>query len=151
MITLAQLATHLREQSYLMPSLLRAEHAHNAHTIAAEAAEYLGHELPEWPALAPSTVAEKTRLGYVGQVSATDPGLRTGEMQRSIEGAADFDGFTIGSREKKMLYFEIGTSRQPPRPALALALSRNVDHLGYRYGLLAMRALTPGATNVRIG
>ena len=42
------------------------------------AAEYIGHEMPQWAPLAESTIAEKTRLGFTDQVSPTDPLLRKG-------------------------------------------------------------------------
>lgn len=151
MIELSELVAWLRASADQMPLRLRAEHEHNAHTVAAEAAEYIGHEIPEWRPLAASTVKEKTDLGFVGRYSATDPLLRTGEMRDSIEGRADHDGFVVGSTSKKALWQEMGTSRGiPPRPFLALALMRNTEHLADRYGRLAAMALIPPGTNARL-
>jgi hypothetical protein len=148
MMTFAELALMLERSAAELPALLLAEHEHNALTIAAEAAEYIGHELPEWPPLAPSTVEQKQRLGYVGRISATDPLLRTGEMERSIEGRADADGFVIGSSSKIALYQEMGTSRIPPRPFMALAMQRNIEHLAERYDRLGVRILVPAGTRM---
>ena len=156
MIDLQTLIRHLQRATSEMPERLLVQHEANAHVVAGQAAEYLGHELPEWPPLSSWTVEEKTRLGYVGQVSATDPGLRTGDMQQSVEGAADADGFTVGSKDKKALWFEMGRAAtplggpQPPRPFLALALQRNLPHLGDTYGRILAQALTPPATRARI-
>ena len=88
MIPLKELIGHLQASADTLPARLHEQHEKNARIVAAEAAEYVGHELPEWPPLAQATVDEKTDLGYVGHVSATDPGLRTGEM-REINKAAD--------------------------------------------------------------
>ena len=49
------------------------------------AVDMIGRENPKWPPLAESTVEEKTHLGYVGHVSATDPLLRVGTLRDSIE------------------------------------------------------------------
>jgi hypothetical protein len=86
------------------------------------AVEYIGHELPSWPPLAASTVAQKQRLGFVGRVSATDPLLRTGEMRDSIAAEVVPYAVVVGSPLDKAMWQELGTSRIPPRPFLALAM-----------------------------
>lgn len=108
------------------------------------AAEYIGHELPEWPRLAASTIAEKTRLGYVGHVSATDPLLRTGDNQQSIEVELEGLDVAVGSHRKEFLFMEAGTSRAPPRPALAPAMLRTLPYAGDLLSETAVRLLTPG-------
>jgi hypothetical protein len=114
------------------------------------AAEYIGHEIPEWPPLAPSTITEKTRLGYVGHVSATDPLLRTGEMRDSIEVSVEGLEMAVGSKEKIALYQELGTSRIPPRPFLALAAQRSLPYAADVFGEIAVRSLVPPGTPVRL-
>jgi len=50
-----------------------------AELVRDQAREILGTEQPDWPALAPETVAEKARLGYPG-----GPLLRSGQMRDDI-------------------------------------------------------------------
>lgn len=91
---------------------------------------YIGQELPIWPALADSTVAEKERLGYFGQVSETDPLLRDGDMRESIEAAVVPDlgsvFIVLGSDSLVALYQEMGTSTIPPRPFLSTATAASI-------------------------
>ncbi len=111
--------------------------------LKVEARAYIGHELPEWPPLAASTVAEKERLGYVGHVSETDPLLRTGHLRESIE--VSIDGLTgvLGSTEPVALWQELGTSRIPPRPFLSLALFHSQPIAAPLFGRALMKVLTP--------
>lgn len=74
-----------------------------------------------WAPLADSTVAEKERLGYVGQVSDDDPLLRTGGMRDSIEKNADAAEAFVGSDDDKAVWQELGTRRIPPRSFLGSA------------------------------
>lgn len=72
-----------------------------------------------WPELAPSTQQSRVSQGF----SANEPGLRTGEMRDSIEKTVHrpFGGHMegeVGSNEDKLVYFELGTSKQPPRSVL---------------------------------
>lgn len=156
MISLTELIRHLQRSADAMPARILEQHARNGVTVAGEAAEYIGRELPEWPPLAPWTVEEKTRLGYINQVSPTDPGLRTGAMQKSIDSGASEAGFVVGSADKKLLWFELGRRAtplggpQPPRPVLALVMSRNLAPLADTYGRILARALTPPSTGKRI-
>ena len=86
--------------------------------------------MPEWAALKETTIYEKTRLGYVGQVSATDPLLRTGMMRESIEGAAEGLTGVVGTDDPKAKWQEFGATRVgrnrtgtiPPRPFIGMAM-----------------------------
>ena len=98
---------------------------------AAEAGEalsrgFIGQELPDWKPLARRTVREKLEEGYGGQVSATDPLLRTGRMRASISGKAvrlpNGAAVVIGSADPVARDQELGTARIPPRPFLARAM-----------------------------
>jgi hypothetical protein len=73
-----------------------------------------------WPPLAPSTLARK---------AADTPGLETGEMRDSIEYTADDHAVQIGSDNDKLVWFELGTSRQPPRSVLVEALHRKTNEV----------------------
>lgn len=96
--------------------------------LVEEARAEIGTEDQAWPPLAPSTVAEKDRLGYTGRVSATDPLLRTGELRDSIESAVDDRGVVLGSTDPVMVFHELGTERMPPRPVLATTMLRHGDY-----------------------
>ena len=76
-----------------------------------------------WAPLAESTIEEKEKLGYVGQVSATDPLLRTGEMRDSIVHIVDVPKsmVVVGSASAAMLAQELGTQHIPPRSELGIA------------------------------
>ena len=89
MIGFGDLATFLalsagRARAGMVPQM-----QHVMDGAAQEAKDFIGHELAEWKPLAPSTIAEKERLGFTGQVSATDPLLRTGDMRDSIEAMSE--------------------------------------------------------------
>jgi phage gpG-like protein len=84
----------------------------------------IGEEIREWADLAPATVEEKQRLGYTGQVSATDPLLRTGELRLSIGHTVEEHGVILGSTDPVAPYQEWGTDRIPPRPFIGATMSR---------------------------
>jgi phage gpG-like protein len=83
--------------------------------LEAEAKAMIGAEDPDWPPLADSTVADKQRLGYVDQVSATDPLLRTGELRDSIEHSADESEVVVGSNDEVAVVQELGNEHIPAR------------------------------------
>lgn len=129
-MTLGELAATLRRaETRVVPELERVVQAVTFSAVQ-KARRYIGHEMPEWAPLAESTIAEKERLGYVGQVSATDPLLRTGEMRDSIEGVVDGLTGVVGSDSKKALWQEFGATGVgrgragtiPPRPFIGLAM-----------------------------
>ena len=119
--------------------------------VAATARGLIGHELPIWPPLADSTIAEKTRLGYTGRLSATDPLLRTGGMRDSIDSVSEGLTTVVGSADPKALWQEMGTHKAsgaiPPRPFLATAMVQSLPRAAEILGNAAVRALSPpGAT-----
>ena len=109
------------------------------------AAEYIGHEMPEWAPLAPSTIAEKEKLGYVGQVSATDPRLRTGADRDSIGVTVEGLQLAVGSSREIFRYQELGTAHIPPRPVLEPAMEHSLAHAADVLGKTARELLRPGA------
>jgi len=118
-------------------------------TLAAAvmAKDLIGRENPEWAALAPSTIDEKARGGYLGRISATDPLYRTGEMRESIEGTVEGLTGVVGSTDKVALFQEMGTLRAsgsvPPRPFLGLAMSRVYPVADRVFGLIGANLLSP--------
>lgn len=71
-----------------------------------------------WPALAESTKAQRVAQGY----SADEPGLRSGAMRDSIEHTViSHEEAEVGSNDDHLFWFELGTSKQPPRSVLGIA------------------------------
>jgi HK97 gp10 family phage protein len=97
-----------------------------------EGEAWLG-SFPAWRPLAPSTLAEKTRLGYS---PPDNPLVRDRTMYDSIGYEVVRLTVTIGATAPYAVYQELGTSRMPPRPFIGPAL---VETLPY-----AMRVLTDG-------
>ena len=92
--------------------------------LVTDAKTMIGEEIREWADLAPSTVEEKQRLGYTGQVSATDPLLRTGQLRNSISSGVEGHKLVLGSDDPVAPYQEFGTSRIPPRPFIGATMFR---------------------------
>lgn len=80
---------------------------------------------PAWAELADSTQAERARLGY----SENDPGYRSGKMQRSIERKTINAETVVGSDDQDLVYFEMGTARQPPRSVLGGAAIHSAERI----------------------
>jgi len=116
-----------------------------AKEIAAK--KMIGHELSIWKPLDEVTIERKEREGFTGQVSATDPLLRTGEMRESIsyEVIPNPEGATviIGSSSKHAIYQELGTPTIPPRPFLSVATAESIPVAEKELGETAITLLTP--------
>jgi hypothetical protein len=72
---------------------------------------------PAWDELADRTQQERARLGY----SENDPGFRSGKMQKSVERTAINAEAAIGSNDQNLVWFDLGTEKQPPRPVIGPA------------------------------
>lgn len=145
MLSFDELADILERRAERVKPALEFDLAKIGELATTMAAEYIGHEMPEWPPLAPSTVAQKEKLGYTGQVSGTDPLLRTGALRESIKPAVEGLTLVVGSTDKIAAYQEMGTSRIPPRPFLGLALRNSLKYAEERLIETAAKLLTPGA------
>lgn len=88
------------------------------------ARELIGQEYPEWPPLSPRTIAEKQRLGFYGQVSSSDPLLRTGALRDSIKHSVEDDEVILGSDDPFAEFHEFGTELEPPRPFIGTTMFR---------------------------
>lgn len=147
MLTIGELALFLESR------VVNARHGlveitqHLMEHAAVEAKAVIGHELDQWPPLAASTIAEKQRLGYVNQISPTDPLLRTGDMRESVDAAAEATSYgakgVIGSRLKEALWQELGTAKIPSRPFLAGPIARIETKARHEIELYAMALLRP--------
>jgi hypothetical protein len=101
--------------------------------------EYQGESGPfiAWPELAESTKADRLRQGY----SEDEPGLRSGAMRDSITHQVSGHEAVIGSDDDKLVYFELGTSKQPPRSVLGGAAVESIDKICEITGRNAVIAL----------
>lgn len=124
------------------------------------AAEMFGHEMSFWEPLSQATlegfhhpygfyIKGKIELGYTGHVSATDPLLRTGATEHSIEVAVEGLTMAVGSPSKIFLYQEMGTHNPltgniPPRPVLGPAALASLPYSAEVFGELGVKLLTPG-------
>ena len=153
MIPLAEVAAHFRQAAREMRPALEATVHVLMEGAALTAREAIGREMETWDPLSARTIAEKMALGYTGQVSATDPLLRTGALRESISGDTDSHTYggvldevvgIVGSTDPVSKDQELGTSRIPPRPFLAPALILAQPAIEKALGELAQRACIPG-------
>lgn len=120
-LSLLGLAAAFEEVVRQMPAHQTRAMERAAVVIETEAKRVLGTYDYGWPPLAASTVARKA--------NGDEPGLETGEMRGSIEHVSSHDELTVGSDNDKAVWFELGTSRQPPRSFLAGALIHKEDEV----------------------
>ena len=90
-----------------------------------------------WPELADRTQDDRVKAGF----TANDPGLRTGEMRESIGHAVGDKEAVVGSNDENMVYFELGTVKQPPRSVLGTALVRKTPEVARILGEGVVSAL----------
>lgn len=122
-----------------LPSAVKRAEKHGlevgAKLIEAEAKAELGvyqsdtGPFPAWETLADRTQAERVQQGY----SANEPGLRSGAARASISHTVEGSVALIGSDDQHLVWFERGTSRQPPRSVFGVA--------GFRKGEEAAKAI----------
>jgi hypothetical protein len=95
-----------------------------AKIVSAEARRELGtyqdaaSPFAAWAELADATQEDRSNQGF----TPNDPGVRTGDMRDSIKHASDHESAVIGSDDDKMVWFELGTDKQPPRSVLGTAV-----------------------------
>jgi hypothetical protein len=143
MMTFGQVAEMLAKSASRCRAELEVDLAAVGALAVPAAAEFIGHELPQWAPLAASTVAEKKRLGYTGQVSATDPLLREGTLRDSIGAEVEGLELVVGSTDKIAAYQFAGTAHIPPRDPIALAMLGALDHAADRLGERGIALTTP--------
>lgn len=97
---------------------------HAARIVEEEAKHEIGHyqeaagPFAAWAELADSTKEDRAKKGF----TENDPGLRTGQMRESIGRAVEVPEAVVGSNDDKLIWFELGTSKQPPRSVLGTAV-----------------------------
>jgi|SRR5579859_3228208 len=75
-----------------------------------------------WPQLAEATQADRVAQGY----TPNDPLKRSGEAQQSIEYRVDGETVAVGSDDPNLLYAELGTVTEPPRPSVGPAMGESM-------------------------
>lgn len=93
-----------------------------------------------WAELADATKDDRVRRGF----SENDPGLRTGAMRDSIGIAVGAREAVVGSNDDHLVWFELGTSKQPPRSVLGIAAVHKGPQVARILGQGAVKALTGG-------
>ena len=127
----AGLAIHLGEVIAGEKEVERKALDKAARLVKRHAKAKLGHYQDEidpfiaWPELADSTKEDRLRKGF----SENDPGYRTGEMRASIEHEVGDHMAVVGSNDDKLVWFELGTEKQPPRSVLGGAVMECKDEL----------------------
>lgn len=107
---------------------------------AMAAQNLIGRENYFWAPLARSTVREKRRLGYFGQVSETDPVLRTGALRRSVRPISRGLSGLVASKSPIARYQDQGTRTIPARHFLLPGLKMAVAHFPRRLAAAWFRA-----------
>lgn len=99
----------------------------------------------KWAPLAPSTLQEKQRLGYIYNQYG-NPLVRRGDLKDSIDYTVGYDplkgfGFTVGSRDPIMKYQEFGTVRIPPRPVIVPSVIQAIPFVRKEIKIVLKRVL----------
>lgn len=92
---------------------------------------------PGWPELADATKEDRVRQGFTENA----PLLRSGEARDSIEKQVGLLEAVIGSKDERLLYFELGTAKMPARPVLGPAGWCNKDTILKLVGGAALAGL----------
>lgn len=146
MITLGQMAARLSAATGLTDVAVNESVKRSCEIIVDEAKDAIGTYKFGWPQLAPSTQAQRVRLGY----PANEPLLRTGELRDSISYTVDGSVGYVFSTSPVAVWMELGTVRIPPRPFLAGAADakrREVEEalqMGVVSGLISALKNQPG-------
>jgi hypothetical protein len=112
--TLTSFAAFLGEAAVALPIAEHRALEHAAVIVETEAKRVIGTYDYGWPQLADATQADRVAKGF----SPNDPGLRSGAMRDSIERTVLAHEAQIGSNDEHLVWFDQGTSKQPPRSVL---------------------------------
>lgn len=94
------------------------------------------YKFPKWAPLSEATIES-------GNPNNT-PLLRTGETRDSVDYTIDGDNVVIGSSEPTMVYHEVGTKTEPPRPVLGPAAYEARAMIRQIMGKATVLAVVPG-------
>jgi hypothetical protein len=141
--TLPGFSRFLAEMAIAMPLVEHLALDQAAAIVQAEAKRVLGTYDYGWIPLAPATRADRVAQGY----PADEPGLRSGDMRESIERQVSGDQAQVGSNDDHLVWFELGTVRQPPRSVLAEAARRKSEAVADTVGRVLHAHLKSGGTS----
>ena len=127
-----RLHTHGIKAMEWVGEIVEKEAKNELGTYQASAGPFAG-----WAELADSTKSDRVSKGF----TENDPGLRTGEMRESIRHVADDHEVVIGSDDDKMVWFEVGTAKQPPRSVLGVAVIHKEKEIQHHLGGSVVSAL----------
>jgi len=122
-MTLTGFITHLAAAQALVARASHSSLEQAARVVEREAKAKIGKYQTQagpfagWAELAQSTKDDRVRQGF----PENEPGLRTGQMRDSIGHAVGRNEAVVGSNDDKLVWFELGTSKQPPRSVLGIA------------------------------
>lgn len=140
---LLELAAHLGEIELRQHEMERRALEKAAKVVEKRAKKKIGEYQDQagpfiaWPELADFTKDDRLRKGF----TENDPGLRTGEMRDSIEHVVTGSEAHVGSNDDKLVWFELGTEKQPPRSVLGGAAVEEMDKIIEIIGESAVAAL----------
>jgi hypothetical protein len=106
--------------------------------IQKKAKAAIGKDHEMWPALAPSTIADKQQHGF----PTPKPLLRTGELRDSIQYVVHGVEGAVGSDLDLAVYQELGTSRIPPRSFLVSSAISSEDKIARMAAAATVSALS---------
>jgi hypothetical protein len=144
--SLASFATHLAVMEVAVIKELETGLEKVAAKVEKTAKAEIGHyqeavgPFPKWTDLKDSTKDDRERRGF----TRDDPGLRRGDMRDSITHQVGGFEAEIGSNDDHLVWFELGTSKQDPRPVLGPAVQHNHDAIHNVLGGAAVRGLLNG-------
>ena len=144
MISLRQAVEHMERARLALRPALVLEVKRCMEKAADKAKGFIGEYQQGWAPLAAATLTDKAAKGF----GVPDPLLRSGELRDSLSGQAEemLDGVhgVVGSTSPNMIFSEMGTKNEPPRPVLSPALIQSEPEIATALGELAVRLLTPG-------
>lgn len=143
MVTFEQYAKFLEGSAARVEPLIQIGLARVGDHALSLAVGYAGHEMPEWAPLSAGYVTQKRKDGYTGRFSSTDPWIRTGETVESFAAVVEGHETVLGSPLDKAMWNELGTSRAPPRPILALAMQNATEYAADVFYEAAVDLLVP--------
>lgn len=146
-LTLAGFATLTTGMAAKLDKIQRDCLESGAKVLEKEAKRVLGTYDYGWMQLADATKEDRISRGY----TPNEPGLREGDMRDSIEHVVvNAHEAQIGSNDDKMLWFDIGTPNQPPRPVFQPAAIAKGEEVALELGHSAMDVLTGKAHSTKL-
>lgn len=147
MLTLTEFAALTTGMVVKLDQVKRECLDNGAKVIQEESKRVLGTYDYGWPQLSTVTQDDREARGY----TRNEPGLREGDMKDSIERTViSASEAQVGSNDDKMVYFDIGTPNQPPRPVFQPAAIAKEKEIARELGHSAVDVLTGKAHNTKL-